>query len=368
MARILDAVNRKRGQQAAPAPSLSRPLPMTGISITYKEVGALSFASRLIPERTPKRWELISKLVSDCMIDNDLSSPVLAVCKCNDGKRLFNHTAEDCKHVTQILSERYPGTLGFSDEKLRAVLSTYPERIALKHIILTPQIEECCGEPIIMCNRPSFPLVYTTQGTFVAALFNGECRKGCSKKFHYSYYQQGDVTKYYIPQGEKYFQYSSQTVFETALLEDVTNNISISATSFESRAEVYNENFRDLDIARLKYLREFGRTTSDTNHPWKLTEKRVEDAWFLYTLVCFYRDRRQLDEVNFATSSLPSQRKDLDMLCGRAWELISQTTNPWIHHKCGKLGCSEGTFRSISYPNLTHPSYYSSINLKLYML
>jgi hypothetical protein len=58
MARMLDAVNRKRGQQATRAPiaSLSRPLPMNGISITYKEVGALSFASRLIPERTPKRW------------------------------------------------------------------------------------------------------------------------------------------------------------------------------------------------------------------------------------------------------------------------------------------------------------------------
>ena len=33
-----------------------------------------------------------------------------------------------------------------------------------------------------MRNRPSFPLVYTTQGTFVAALFNGERHKGCSKK------------------------------------------------------------------------------------------------------------------------------------------------------------------------------------------
>ena len=107
---MLNAVKRKRGRQAAPAPSLSRPHPGTRISITYKEVGAPSFASRLIPKRTSKRWKLISKLVSDCMIDDDLSSTVLAVCKRDGGKRLFNHTAEDCKHVTQILSERYPGT------------------------------------------------------------------------------------------------------------------------------------------------------------------------------------------------------------------------------------------------------------------
>ena len=194
-------------------------------------------------------------------------------------------------------------------------------------------------ESQLSCNRPSFLLVYTTQGTFVAALFNGECCKGCSKKFHYSFYQQGDTIRYYIPDGEKYFQYNWQTVFEIALLEDMTNNISISATSFESRAEVYNENFCDSDVARLKHLQESGRTTSDTDHPWKLTEKRAEDVWFLYTLVCLYRDRNQLDDVNFSTASLPSQR-----ICVTAWELISRATNPWINHKCEKLGCSEGTF------------------------
>ena len=200
-----------------------------------------------------------------------------------------------------------------------------------------------------MRNRPSFPLVYTTRGTFIGALFNGECRKGCSKKFHYSFYQQGDATRYYIPNGEKYFQYSGQTVFEIALLEDMTNNISISATSFESRAEVYNENFRHSDVARLKHLRQFGRTSSDTDHPWKLTEKRAKDAWFLYTLVCLYRDRNQLDVIDFATTALPSQRKDLDQLCGRAWQLISSTANPWIHHECDKLVCREGNHRSIQY-------------------
>ena len=347
MARLLDAANRKRSQQAPSAPSLSTPRFSSGFSMTYKELGALSFASRLIPERTPKRWELISRLVSDYMIDDDQNSPALLLCVCTEGKqriKTFNRTADDCKQATVILSERYPGTFQFCEEKLKDVLSTYPEKIALKHVILTPRIGECCGEPIVMRNRPSFPLVYTTQGTFIGALFNGECRKGCSKKFHYSFYQLGDSIKYYIPDGERYFQYSCQTVFEIALLEDMTNNISISATSFESRAEVYNENFRDSDVARLRHLREFGRTTSDTDHPWKLTEKRAEDAWFLYTIVCFHRDRNQLDRVDFATASLPSQRKDLDMLCDRAWELISTTSNPWIHHKCKKLGCHEGTF------------------------
>ena len=61
----------------------------------------------------------------------------------------------------------------------------------------------------------------------------------------------------------------------------------------------------DSDVA---HLRQFGRTPSDTDHPWKLTEKCAEDAWFLYTLVCLYRDRNQLDVIDFATTALPSQR------------------------------------------------------------
>jgi hypothetical protein len=349
MARLLEATNRKRKQQSSTGiPSVSRPRLSSGnFSITFKEVGALSYASRLIPDRTPKRWELVSTLVSDYVTEDDRNSPNVHLSAENTVKsspRQFNQSAADCKQVAQIISEKYPGTLEHSDEEVKAFLSNYPEKIALKHIVLIPPVKECCGMPIIIRSRPSFPIVYTMQGTFIAAVFNGECRKGCSKKFHYSFYHQGDTTHYYIPQSEKYFQSTSQTVFEVALLDDLTNNISISATSFESRAEVYNENFRDSDSSRLKHLRDYGRSISDVDHPWKLTEKRVEDAWFLFTLVCFFRDRNQLDSINFATGTSPSQRKDLDFLCGKAWEVISQSTNPWIHHKCHVLGCSEGMF------------------------
>ena len=243
-------------------------------------------------------------------------------------------------------SEKYPGTLEHSDEDVKAVLSNYPEKIALKHIVLIPPVKECCGMPIIIRSRPSFPIVYTTQGIFIAAVFiMVNVAKVAQRNFTtVSTMKAMLATHYYIPQSEKYFQSTSQTVFEVALLDDLTNNISISATSFESRAEVYNENFRDSDSSQLKHLRDYGRSMSDVDHPWKLTEKRVEDAWFLFTLVCFFHDRNQLESINFATGTSPSQRKDLDFLCGKAWEVISQSINPWIYHKCHVLGCSEGLF------------------------
>lgn len=68
----------------------------------------------------------------------------------------------------------------------------------------------------------------------------------------------------------------------------------------------------------------------------------MEDAWFLYQLVCFYAVRQQLEVINFFTNVSASQRKDLDQLCSDAWEKIADCTNPWVHHKCKIKGCSEG--------------------------
>ena len=104
------------------------------------------------------------------------------------------------------------------------------KRDGLKHIILLPTAKICCGVNIIIRNRPSFPLVYTTNGTVIAALFSGEYRKACGKKFSYSYYQVHDKMFYYSPTGKKYFHITSQTIF--SIMEDFTNNIAISSTSF----------------------------------------------------------------------------------------------------------------------------------------
>ena len=172
-----------------------------------------------------------------------------------------------------------------ADEKVMHQLSSYADTSALKQLILLPPDKECCAT--IVRNRPSFPLVYTTRGTLVAAAFSAE-RRHCTKKYHLSYYkemsQKSKYRFYYSPKNAIYFQFTSQTIFEIALLEDITN-ISISAASFESRAQVYNENFRKVDQDRLQELTAFGRNTTDEEHLWRLTEERVEDAWFLYSLV-----------------------------------------------------------------------------------
>ena len=124
-------------------------------------------------------------------------------------------------------------------------LGSYSDTSALKQMILIPSIKMCCGAATLICNRPSFPLVYT-RGTSVAAAFIAECRH-CTKKYHLSYFEQeirdNKGRFYYSLEGATYFQVTSQTIFEVAVMEDITNNISTSAASFQSRAKVYNENF-----------------------------------------------------------------------------------------------------------------------------
>ena len=252
------------------------------------------------------------------------------------------------REVHKSICQSWPAFSQCSDTMLQAKMGMYPDKNGLKHLILLPPVKECCDSPTSIRNRPSFPLVYTMQGTLVAAMYSAECRH-CSRKYHLSYYQEAsdDLQSkqiFYDPEEVKFFQITSQTVFEVALLDDITNNISVSATSFESRATVYNENFQKIDQERLTHLAEFGRSVTDKEHPWKLTEKRVEDAWFVYTLVNFYKSRGVLSSTNFASDKTVSQRFDVDTMCERAWEKITSATNPWIHHKCNTLGCSEGEY------------------------
>lgn len=296
---------------------------------------------------------MVSTLVGDCTqgaAKENVKFPELQLhtiggiqTSCGDKPTCFKSDSGMCKEVAKLLLSNYPNMFEFSFSSLVAMLEQYVQKNVLKHLILMPKQKICCDDPIIVRNRPSFPLVYTTSGTLVAALFSGECRK-CCKKFFYSSYQDGDVQHFYDPNDDNYFQITPQTVFEVSLLKDFTNNIAISACSFLSRAEVYNENHRNADAQSLKLLVEFGRSSSDNEHPWKLREKRVEDAWFLYRLACFYSERNILNQVNFRTEQAPSQRRDIEELCRHAYTVITDSPNPWIHHKCKTKGCMEGIY------------------------
>ena len=116
----------------------------------------------------------------------------------------------------------------------------------LKPVVLVPCSTECSGSKIKVDNRPSFPLFYTTKGTYVAALFHGQCAK-CKTTWYPSYKITSNDRRIFTDlaatDDEGYLQITCQTVLEKKLLNDIATTLWVSGTTFNSKAKVYNVNF-----------------------------------------------------------------------------------------------------------------------------
>ena len=193
-----------------------------------------------------------------------------------------------------------------------------------------------------MDSRPSFPLVYTMRGTYVGAQSHGQCEK-CKVKYFPSYKISKEGSKIFEDvnhAGNPYFQVSSKTVFETQLLEDMSNNIWVSGATFQSRAKVYNLNFKMKDSERLSELQKFARTNDEE---WELNEQRVNNAWFLWIVVNYYLSKGKLAETDLKCEySYCGRHLNTEELCRVVWEDICASDNKWVTHKCKTPGCSEG--------------------------
>ena len=148
------------------------------LSLKLSDLNALCFATKNIPDRTPKRWDLVSKFVSD---NTDESSPEIQVLLSGGSEiRTIQHTPTHFREFYRSLCQSWPVISQCSEAVLHR-LGAYPDKSGLKHLVLLPAVQECCSTTTVIRNRPSFPLVYTTQGTFVAAMYIAECKR-CSKK------------------------------------------------------------------------------------------------------------------------------------------------------------------------------------------
>lgn len=166
-----------------------------------------------------------------------------------------------------------------------------------------------------MDNRPSFPLVYTTKGTYVAPLVHGQCAK-CKTTWYSSYKITSDngriFTDLAAADDEGYLQITCQTVFEKKLLNDVSTNLWVSGTTFNSRAKVYNVNFRETDEKRLCEMTESTRTSEGE---WHLNEQRIAGAWFVWIIISYYNK----EQISFNLSFL-SKRVDIEHICELMWK------------------------------------------------
>ena len=316
--------------------------------VTYLQVSALLFAVEHFPENTPKRWEAIALYLeyhheqnSDQIFDTFTISHSEA---CNTGskrkcsKEIFNGTALQCKELAHIL-QFYPTLYLSLKEQYMPLLSTPDRKSPLKPLILTPPITTCCDSNILIRNRPSFPIVYTRNGTFVAASYHGHCQK-CKRLFYPSHYEDPDSNTYvlYDLSSIKHLQISSQTAFEIEYLDNVSNQLSVCANTFEAIAELYTVNFISTDQERLSHLQQYSKCKSNDT-PWRMNAQRLEEGWLLLRLGIFYQSRGMYAK-NLITEHI-NGRKNFEECCKEAYILISSETPVWIYHTCTVPGCTE---------------------------
>jgi hypothetical protein len=125
-------------------------------------------------------------------------------------------------------------------------------------------------------NCPSFPIVYTTGGTLVAASYTATCSE-CKCIIHHSSWTPKSEEKeeyFFGPFQSRYVQVTSQTVFEIKLLDQVTFQVAFSGATFESQALVYNATNGEFDETRLSvFAQPFGRVQNPQSYAWKLNQK-----------------------------------------------------------------------------------------------
>ena len=204
------------------------------------------------------------------------------------------------------------------------------------------------------------PIVYTTKGTLISAVFNGNCTK-CHNIYYYSYYFTKDGKQHYYPPDHNnfpYFQSTSQTIFEIYLLEQLTVQLTFSACSFQSQCEVYNSLHGQSDQIRLeKFVSNFRRSNlkeCDEGLDWMLNVTRLEDGWFLHQLVSVYQDLGVLDTHNFAIFT-SGNRRDIEEFCQKAMLIITTSPPKWVQHYCNTPGCKEGAVAIDGNEKLTRP-------------
>ena len=159
---------------------------MSGILVDHEEFNSFLFAIGHFPEGTPNRFELVAEFVRSQPREGNAPSPTVCLSSSKHGKtekRLPLTEKTNCRTAFKLVQAKYPSLF---QRDLNSRLFKNSGKSAFKPIMLLPFKTQCCGKNIKMDNRPSFPLVYTMNGTYVGALFHGQCDK-CHTKYFPNY-------------------------------------------------------------------------------------------------------------------------------------------------------------------------------------
>lgn len=104
-----------------------------------------------------------------------------------------------------------------------------------------------CGEHLLVReDRPSFPMIYSTDGTTSGTHFRKYCSqnwKGCPFTQHYGFHQKGNSTEIFYDDDYidlPFFMSTNMTVFETKMLQSLNAEILLGQLTYRQKSDIYN--------------------------------------------------------------------------------------------------------------------------------
>lgn len=141
----------------------------------HEEINSFLFAVSHFPEGTLNRFELVAEFVRGQ--PKEENARTMTVClddsERKNAKHLHLTEKTNCRTAFKVVHTKYPLLL---KRDLYSRLFKKSGKSAFKPIILLPTKTQCCGKKIKMDSRPSFPLVYTMQGTYLGRCYTVSVR------------------------------------------------------------------------------------------------------------------------------------------------------------------------------------------------
>lgn len=191
----------------------------------------LLFATSLLPEDTPKLWEIVAKFAT------------------------FRASSSVTIHPKQ--ANLIADNINFTDEQVQATDNTLlkelvfmpvdgREHVGIIFISKKKNCVSCGGKLLIRADRPSHVTLYTDScGTLPALHYRKYCansKRGCKIVQHYGYHTKGPSKLHFDENWDeiKYLMSSQETAFELQILYKFDFELLIGQVSYKQKAEIYN--------------------------------------------------------------------------------------------------------------------------------
>lgn len=295
---------------------------MASIAVSVFALQGMVYAAKKYPLHFPRRLQHITEFLQkrhETLLPQDTPQININISKqalkrmkrkCDQTKNLsqndvytyvFDCSYEHCRELYDFVSAHPELLSNVEDFAETFFLSSDMALPGHKEIILMPSECMCsyCDTVLDIDPRASYPLVYTKFGVKIAAAYLKRCMT-CKITYTHSYLNFGKDSQHHFSDGlgkrlfkkdchlaSEFLQISICTVFQLKYLKQVHCSLIYSAITFEAAAAAYNTEHNSKDSHRLINLLSMGRkTTTPGSTPWTLHQQRLEEAWFIWRILC----------------------------------------------------------------------------------